>query len=92
MVHRDIKPENFLIIDGIVKICDFGISREITTHKSVFTTENLKGTAIYIAPELLVNNTFKKGNTTAIDMWGLGITFYYMIAFKFPWEIPDHFY
>ena len=25
-------------------------------------------------------------------MWGLGITFYYMITFKFPWEIPEYFY
>ena len=41
MVHRDIKPENFLIFDGTIKICDFGISREIFTQKSVFDTKNL---------------------------------------------------
>ena len=27
--HRDLKPENILISDNIVKICDFGLSREI---------------------------------------------------------------
>ena len=31
MIHRDIKPDNFLIVDGVIKICDFGISRETTT-------------------------------------------------------------
>ena len=31
MVHRDIKPDNFLIVNGTIKICDFGISRETST-------------------------------------------------------------
>ena len=92
MVHRDIKPDNFLIFDGTIKICDFGISREIFTQKSVFDTKNLQGTAIYIAPELIEIENFKKGNTPAIDMWSLGITFYYMITFRYPWDFPDHFF
>jgi serine/threonine protein kinase len=24
--HRDLKPENILIRDGVIKICDFGLS------------------------------------------------------------------
>jgi len=27
--HRDLKPENILIGNEIIKICDFGLSREI---------------------------------------------------------------
>lgn len=27
--HRDLKPENILITDNTVKLCDFGLSREI---------------------------------------------------------------
>ena len=47
---------------------------------------------MYIAPELIEIKNLKNVNSPAIDMWGLGITFYYMITFKFPWEIPDYFY
>jgi male germ cell-associated kinase len=35
--HRDLKPENILIHEGVVKICDFGLSREIRYFNLDFT-------------------------------------------------------
>ena len=90
MVHRDIKPENFLLFKNTIKICDFGISRE-NNSKSLFDFTNLQGTPIYIAPEL-INNQNPDNNTLAIDMLGLGMTFYIMCTFKLPWEFPEPFH
>ena len=30
--HRDIKPENILLLNGVVKLADFGLSRETLTN------------------------------------------------------------
>lgn len=30
--HRDMKPENLLFYNNIVKICDFGLAREIRSR------------------------------------------------------------
>ena len=50
--HRDMKPENLLINDGNVKICDFGLAREIRSRPP-FT--DYVSTRWYRAPEILLN-------------------------------------
>jgi len=52
--HRDIKPENLLIKDNIIKIADFGLSREMRS-KSAFT--DYVSTRWYRAPEILLKST-----------------------------------
>ena len=49
ILHRDIKSSNFLITsDNNLKICDFGIAKDLTTTT---TTSNTKGTIRWLAPE-----------------------------------------
>lgn len=51
VLHRDLKSLNFLVDENdVVKICDFGLSREeVDSNKS--TLAKMRGTFAYTAPE-----------------------------------------
>lgn len=52
VIHRDMKPQNILIgANGIVKLCDFGFARAMSSNTMVLTS--IKGTPLYMAPELV---------------------------------------
>ena len=61
LVNRDIKPENVLISlpneEGQVqlKISDFGLCKS-TTERGTFSVSGVKGTLIYLSPEILKVN------------------------------------
>ncbi|XP_072048663.1 mitogen-activated protein kinase kinase kinase 20-like [Amphiura filiformis] len=53
VAHRDLKSPNcILTADNVLKICDFGIAKDLTSTK---TTESAKGSIRWIAPELLTD-------------------------------------
>ena len=75
IVHRDLKPAN-LVVDSQcrLKICDFGLSRHISSNASVSEAEDERFTDYvvtrwYRAPELLLGC---KRYSTAVDMWAAG--------------------
>ncbi len=52
IVHRDIKPSNFLIKNNIIKICDFGFSKQIIKNNKHIQYKNINkiiGTPNYIS-------------------------------------------
>ncbi|XP_072016999.1 uncharacterized protein [Amphiura filiformis] len=57
VVHRDLKPHNCILFkDDILKLCDFGLSRDAS---STMTTAG-RGTYVYTAPETGVDNPSNK--------------------------------
>jgi serine/threonine protein kinase len=81
VVHRDLKPENILVAGSTAKITDFGIARALA-GPSVTRTEQLVGTADYLAPELLMGRPL----TPAADIYSLGVVFYETLAGRRPFE------
>ncbi|GMT26617.1 hypothetical protein PFISCL1PPCAC_17914, partial [Pristionchus fissidentatus] len=80
ILHRDLKPENVLInSNGIAKLCDFGISREIHDKSTLFT---FIGTRPYMAPELIRGENCSE----KIDVWSFGIILWEMMTGKRPYE------
>ena len=53
IVHYDIKSENILFTaNGVVKVCDFGLSSFITAENGMLPGTEIYGTANYISPEI----------------------------------------
>ncbi len=69
VIHLDLKPANFILVNGWVKIIDFGLSMaapkpsraDLPSSKPLTDLKMLRsstcGTLVYAAPEVLANNT-----------------------------------
>jgi len=92
IVHRDLKPENiFLVLDGRVKILDFGLA---TLHDSApppspsedlpaaTTAPLIAGTAGYMAPEQVLGEVVDR----RADIFAIGVVLYEMLAHRRPFE------
>jgi serine/threonine-protein kinase len=79
--HRDIKPGNLIVmIDGRVKIADFGIAR--VEASDLTQTATLMGTPGYIAPEM-----YRRGPVDhRADLFAAGVVLYQLLAGRVPFE------
>ncbi|KAJ7127342.1 kinase-like domain-containing protein [Mycena filopes] len=86
--HRDLKPENLLLdVAGTLKISDFGLS-SVFKLKETGRTRTLTercGSLPYVAPEL---NSDRPYEAEPIDVWGVGVILYTLLAGNTPWDEP----
>jgi serine/threonine protein kinase len=84
IIHRDLKPDNILFnIENekmVLKLADFGFSRlydidQIDAFGNAPLIRTICGTPIYMAPELLLKETY---NIKA-DLWSVGVILYEMM-------------
>lgn len=85
IIHRDLKPSNILLNESCdLKICDFGLSRNLSEQKGEDLTEYVV-TRFYRAPEIMLSS---HEYTNAVDVWSIGCTFAEILSKKvlFPGE------
>uniref|UniRef100_A0A914IAN1 non-specific serine/threonine protein kinase n=1 Tax=Globodera rostochiensis TaxID=31243 RepID=A0A914IAN1_GLORO len=78
IIHRDLKPPNVLLTtEDIVKLTDFGLSRQQNAGSRVQT---VCGTPYYMSPERILEESY----TTKSDVWSLGCILYEMATLRSP--------
>jgi len=95
IIHRDIKPENVVLMKTdsgklIPKITDFGLAKRYAESGGTVLTQRgtALGTPIYMPPEQVRD---ARNAREPADLYSVGITFYYLITGKFPFNFPTIF-
>ncbi|MEQ1892516.1 MAG: protein kinase [Planctomycetota bacterium] len=87
VLHRDIKPHNVLFdAQGTPRLIDFGLAHDARADEDsrIGLTQNLVGTAAYLAPEQVSGN--ETGADPRSDQFSLGIVAYELCALTNPFQ------
>ena len=85
IVHSDLKPANFCLVEGSLKLIDFGIAKAIANDTTNIHRDTQIGTLNYMSPEALNDTNAGTGNQKLMklgrssDVWSLGCILYQMI-------------
>jgi len=80
IIHRDLKPENVMLVDGGLKVMDFGIAKVL--EAAAATNTQSIGTLQYMSPEQIDAHSIDARS----DLYALGLIFYECLAGKPPFH------
>lgn len=81
IIHRDIKPSNVLMTHrGEFKLCDFGVSRELTN--SLAMADTFVGTSTYMSPERIQGLNYGINS----DVWSMGLMLFELASGSYIWS------
>jgi serine/threonine protein kinase len=78
VIHRDLKPSNIFLHrasggEVTVKVCDFGLAKQIFGAESISQSDNVFGSPAYMSPEQATSSKNVDGRA---DVWSLAMTLY----------------
>ena len=83
ILHRNIKPSSiYLMKAGFTKLGDFGLGKIITKNGDLKRVKTIMNKIQFTAPEIFEKNNF----TEKTDIWFLGVTFFQLMTYKFPFK------
>ena len=79
VTHRDIKPQNIMMVNGLLKICDFGNAKLLKRDGIII--QKIRGSELFLSPIAFkgLHNGLQtiKHNTYKSDVFSLGMCFLY---------------
>jgi serine/threonine protein kinase len=84
IIHRDVKPQNIMLTHGKrVKLCDLGLSKDVTSDISLTMTGSVNCSPPYASPEQAQG---LHDIDCRSDVYSLGVSLYQMLCGELPFK------